>query len=261
MRLSGTQRPLRLSRTPPSGAGRRWCLQTQPADRKIDSRRHRWVLQHLFDLFLRDIMLSTMLHVAIRVVVHVPDDCVVQHCSGSASLWYYNTTPIQKVNRKIGNRARRLAAGPDRRRLRPVASEAGCVSPRATTEKQAKGRPNRAAFFVVPAMNYEVRSRERRRTRARRSSELACEKGVPETGWFNCIPLGGTLVDGRIIAEFPILTFLLVRNLGSAAHNSLEASVVRHRYRVGLREDCVEPRHGGDLEPERPTMNMKRNAE
>jgi hypothetical protein len=50
------------------------------------------VLEYLFNLFFRDAMAGSMLDIAIRVVVEIPDDRLEWHRRCSPGMWYYNTT-------------------------------------------------------------------------------------------------------------------------------------------------------------------------
>ena len=45
-----------------------------------------WVLEYLFDLFLRHTVAATVLHVAIRVVIQIPDDGATEHDAVSFSV-------------------------------------------------------------------------------------------------------------------------------------------------------------------------------
>src|SRR5947199_2165537 len=61
-----------------------------PAGRAADVSIH-GIFQHFFDLFSRDAVVGTVLHIAIGNVVRVPEDRFDSQGS-SASVWNHNTT-------------------------------------------------------------------------------------------------------------------------------------------------------------------------
>jgi hypothetical protein len=54
------------------------------------------ILEDLFDLFFGNPVLTTMLHVAVRIVTQVPNDEFKGHTAALRVL-YYNTTPQARV--------------------------------------------------------------------------------------------------------------------------------------------------------------------
>src|SRR5262249_32973683 len=78
------------------------------------------ILQHLLNLLLGDAMFGAVLHIAVRVVIQVPEDCVNHHGPSLASLWNYNTMDVgRRSNRSARFPPRGLQPGwcsPDRHR-------------------------------------------------------------------------------------------------------------------------------------------------